>query len=160
MSTTRLALAAVVLLSAQGCGSSPTPAPSGPTVLHVVLGNAPRPISLSVVDRSGLVIAAAASDGNVPMNLREQADFDKNRALVRAGSGETSVTVLWRSGTCTPNQSMLITPAGNGWTVQIDLGPAVGDVCDLMLIGLAVTITASVPLDATRIHALLGGPGA
>jgi hypothetical protein len=129
-------------------------------VFHVVLGNAPRPISLSVADRSGLVVAAAASDANVPMNLREQADFDKNQALVRAGPDEKSVTVLWRSGTCTPNQSMLITPAGDGWTVQIDLGAAVGDVCDMMLIGLAVTITASVPLDATRIHASLGPAGA
>jgi hypothetical protein len=126
----------------------------------VVLGNAPRPISLSVADRSGLVVAAAASDANIPMNLREQADFDKNQALVRAGPDEKSVTVLWRSGTCTPNQSMLITPAGDGWTVQIDLGAAVGDVCDLMLISLAVTITASVPLDATRIHASLRPAGA
>ena len=134
--------------------------PSGPAVLHVALGNAPKPISLSVVDRTGLVVAAAASNGNLPMNLREQADFDKNQALVRAGPDANSVTILWGSGTCAPNQAMLITPAGDGWMVQIDLGSAVGEVCDMMLISLAVTITASVPLDATRIHASLDKPGA
>lgn len=148
-----LALVLAVSLVATACGASQTPTPTGPTRFQVVLENAPRPVTLAIVDRTGLVIKAAASDQNTAANPAERDAFDGGNVFVRRGQEATSMTVVWGSGTCSPTQAMLITASGGDWNVQIDLGPTVGEVCDMMLISLAVTITTSVPVDPTRVHA-------
>jgi hypothetical protein len=153
LGSARLALVLAVSLVASACGSSQTPAPTGPARFQVVLENAPRPVSLAIVDRTGLVVKVAASDQNTAANPAERDAFDGGNVFVRGGPGGTSVTVVWGSGTCSPTQAMLITASGDDWNVQIDPGPTVGEVCDMMLISLAVTISTSVLVDPTRVHA-------